>query len=358
MESFYLLSYLKDNSLIDQSKYDNLRYELDKHLHYFGNHFKNPLETDGVKFRNILKKNIRLLLLLYAFLKNKESNAEKNVVLSNAYFSINKELEDLGYQVYHPGWRLGYNDHFLCDLELLLRFEKLSNKFQYLDFNELLKEDFIKELYKLEESLKHYFKRIRLKSLFVPNDVSFFENLSIQICKELGIPTFIFLHGLPGRYNHIDENRTDYLIVWGQKIKENYIKTGINPNKIFVSGHPYYKSINKQVLLCSHENILVLTKSMNGAHHSDGVILGNRANLLLYLFSIEKILKTNGIKSVRLRLHPSENSNWYLKFINIDFFKIDKDSLQDSIQNSTLIIGPTSSVFSRKFILWHQLFNL
>ena len=91
--------------------------------------------------------------------------------------------------------------------------------------------------------------------------------------------------------------------------------------------------------------MLVLTKSIVGAHHSDGVILGDRANLILYLYSVEKILKSLGINCVRFRPHPSENENWYLKFINKDFYKFDNENLQKSIQNSSLIIGPTSTVF-------------
>jgi len=46
---------------------------------------------------------------------------------------------------------------------------------------------------------------------------------------------------------------------------------------------------------------------------------------------------------VRLRPHPCENSQWYLEFINTSFFKIDLDSISDSLKKSTLIIGPTST---------------
>jgi hypothetical protein len=153
------------------------------------------------------------------------------------------------------------------------------------------------------------------------------------------------LHGLPGRYNQIDDNRSDYLIVWGEKIREHYIKVGINPNKIFISGHPSYKQPELTKLKFSFDSVLILTKPLNGVHMSDGVILGNRANLILYLYSVEKILKRFGIKSVRFRPHPSENASWYLKFINNNFYKVDKGNLSESIKKSTLIIGPTSTVF-------------
>jgi len=233
----------------------------------------------------------------------------------------------------------------LNNLDIFLRTEKIKNKLRNSNFNELLQKDFLVEIDQFEEKLSLLFQKRKIKSLFVPNDVSFFENISIHLCKQIGIPSFIFLHGLPGRYNNIDENRSDYLIVWGKRIKENYIKAGLSPDKIFISGHPYYKQIHLDPLKFSFENILVLTKSLNGAQHSDGVILGDRSNLLLYLFSIERILKRFGVNSVRFRPHPSENENWYLKFINKDFYVFDKGNLQQSILNSTLIIGPTSTVF-------------
>jgi hypothetical protein len=78
---------------------------------------------------------------------------------------------------------------------------------------------------------------------------------------------------------------------------------------------------------------------------SDGVLLANRANLILYLYSLEKILRRFGIKSVRFRPHPSENADWYLKFLNKDFYKLDRGNITESIQKSTLVIGPTSTVF-------------
>jgi len=150
---------------------------------------------------------------------------------------------------------------------------------------------------------------------------------------------------LPGRYNSFDDNRSDFLIVWGEKIKENYINVGVNPNKIYVSGHPYYKTLNTLNLKFSFDDILVLNNSIDGAHHSDGIIMGDRGNSILYLFSIERELKRLGVKSVRFRPHKEENIDWYYKFINDDFFKPDVNNFSESLKRSTLIIGPTSTVF-------------
>lgn len=345
MEPFYLLDYIKNNSDLNQSRYDNLRFELDNQLHYYGNHFKHPHEIHGNKNGNLFRTYVKYLFVLFKVFQKRKFTAKGDIILSNAYFSVNEELKNLGYQVFCPSWRMTHERNVLSNLDIFIGSEKIKSKFKNSIFTDLLEDEFMKEIAQFEHNLILFFQKRRIKSLFVPNDVSFFENLSIQVCKQIGIPTFIFLHGLPGRYNQIDEHRSDYLIVWGEKIKENYIKTGMNPNKIFVSGHPYYKKSELIKLKYSFDKILVLTKSIVGAHHSDGVILGDRANLILYLYSIEKILKSLGIKSVRFRPHPSENEDWYLKFINKNFFKFDKENLQQSIQNSSLIIGPTSTVF-------------
>lgn len=345
MEPFYFLDYIKDDKFLDRNKYDSLRYELDKHIYFFGNHFINSYENEHVHNKFALRKYARILYCSIIIMQNSKINCNKMTILSNAYFNVNEELEKLNYNVFCPSWQMSKNRKVLSNFSLLLKSEKLMFKFQNLNFNELISEDFLSEISEFQEELIDFFYSKNIKSIFVPNDVSFFENLSIQICKKLKRPSFTFLHGIPGRYNHIDENRSDYLVVWGEKIKENYINHGFSPNKIFVSGHPYYKEFKKRDLEFSLNNILVLTKAVNGANHSTGVILSDRGNSLLYLYSIEKTLKTFGIKSVRFRPHPSESSMWYQKFINNDFFKLDTDVLSKSIINSSLIIGPTSTVF-------------
>ena len=232
----------------------------------------------------------------------------------------------------------------LSNFDILNRSEKIKSKFRNLAFNKLIADNFIKEVNEFEEKLIDFYREKKIKSLFVPNDMGFFGNLSIAICKQISIPSFIFLHGLPGRYNNIDDHRSDYLIVWGEKTREYYIKMGKEYNKIFVSGHPYYKT-SPISLKFSLDNILILTKPQNGAQQSNGIILADRANQILYLYSVEKVLKSLGVKSVRFRPHPSENGNWYLKYLNKIFYHLDSGNLQDSINKSTLIIGPTSTVF-------------
>ena len=70
----------------------------------------------------------------------------------------------------------------------------------------------------------------------------------------------------------------------------------------------------------------------------------DRGNSIMYLMIIERVLKDLGIKSVSFRPHPSESYDWYSKFIDTKFFREDKKTLSNSLQASTLVIGPKSTV--------------
>ena len=52
-----------------------------------------------------------------------------------------------------------------------------------------------------------------------------------------------------------------------------------------------------------------------------------------------------GVTKARFRPHPSENISWYLKFIDKNFYIADTDELSVSLAKSTVVIGPTSTVF-------------
>ena len=78
---------------------------------------------------------------------------------------------------------------------------------------------------------------------------------------------------------------------------------------------------------------------------SNEIVLSDRGNCILYLGMVKKILKLNGINKARLRIHPSENPKWYIENIGCDFYELDSTNLSDSLLNSSLVIGPTSTVF-------------
>lgn len=345
MNEVSLLNYLKEIGAIDEKLYDTLRYTLEGHIYYFGDHFKRPLERNKQPgLADQWKTFLRESFIRYKYFRNKTGEGQN--VVSNAYFNFNEELSGLGYNVILPPWAIRKNaDKVLGDYTFYRRTQELTRRFSEDPFLTLISPAFQEEIMAYRNTLKAQFMAIDAKALFVPNDVSFFENLSISIFKEFKRPSFIFLHGLPGRYNIIDENRSDYLIVWGEKIRQYYIKTGFAPEKVLVSGHPFYTDPGKKELRNDLSDILILAKIGVGQHHSDGVKLYDRGNNILYLMYIKQVLTRLGVKKVRLRMHPSANASWIYQFVDKYFFVPDEAPLTASLAQSSLVIGPTSTVF-------------
>ena len=93
-----------------------------------------------------------------------------------------------------------------------------------------------------------------------------------------------------------------------------------------------------------------MTKPLTGSQNSTTYVLTDRSNQIYYLRTIQHVLLKLGIKQVRLRPHPSESINWYLKYVDPNFFKRDEDNLQTSLNKSSLLIGPASTVFLESLI--------
>lgn len=349
MKNFYLLDYLNDISCIDSEKFELLKHELDKHIYSYGDHLINNKEN---KDTNKIKNNLRDLIEFLFFLFPNKIKIKDNTVISNAYFNFSNELLRIGYNPLLSPWKWRPLKSFLFsplyDKKLIFSIKKINNKLKKSSFLDLIDNSFLDEIENIKAFFIDYFSNENIKAFFAPFDLPFFERLLIKVFKELNKPSFICVHGLSGAYSKSDDTSADFLIVFGEKIKEDYIKIGVNKDKIFVSGHPFYKEDrSKSKLRFSLDNILVLTKVTHGFPWSiegKGVFI-DRGRSILYLYSIQNVLKKLGVKSVRFRPHPSENTSWYMKFIDKNFFIIDNTTLIDSLNKSSLVIGPSSTVF-------------
>jgi len=347
MPEVSLFDYLKENKVLDDDLFDSLYFDIGCLVYYYGDHFINPREKTlnhkkGFKsslIEQFIKYNAYLNLLKIRRHMKKESK-----IISNSYFTINFELELLGYNVYRPIWAPAYRQKCCANISLFNKTNYIKNYILNKNFTDIVSSNFLKTLPAYRKEMTDFYNKHNIMALFVPNDISFMENFTIKIFKEIKKPSFIFLHGLPGRYNPIDENRSDYLIVWGEEIKKLYIKAGFSKEKILISGHPYYRQYNATNLRFSFDDILIITKSLPGTQFSDKVRLYDRGNIVVYLLQIEKVLELLGVKSVRLRPHPSEKIAWYYKFIDKNFFREDTDILSHSLSKATLVIGPSSTV--------------
>ena len=318
-----------------------LQYEINNRVYHYGKHFSSSWE----KTPN-LKENIKnYLAVVYKKIKYKKCKNSSNLVLSNAYFSINDILSQNNYKVIIPWWNLKKNGFYLKDQPFLKLFSEIEKTLKTSGIDEILSKEFLEKVIKFKELASEVIVKNKIKAGFFSYDLGFFERVFIDALKECGVPSFIFLHGLPNRYNNIDDNRADYLIVWGPKMKQNYIDSGVNAEKIIVSGHPIYSQITHKNLLFSLDKILVISKPTHGTPPiSDNIFLSDRGNSILYLQKVERTLKSLGVKNVKLRLHPSENKDWYKTNINTSFFSLDNANLYSSINSSTLLIGPSTTV--------------
>jgi hypothetical protein len=348
MNKFYYYDYFQSKAnKRDAELLDILKFELDTRVYYYGQHFRNPKEKNK---SNVFKKFIKNILVksfyITKYIFAGGIKKDKKNILSNAYFSFNSELSNLGFNIINPVWNNNFRTRISVPPSISFFQQTLNifNKINNSKFNELLSESFKKELEDYITISKDVYKKY-IDALIVPYDLSAMERIAIKVFKEIKKPSFVFLHGLPGRYNNLDDNRTDYLIVWGEKIKQHYIDHGVSADKIFVSGHPYYNALITKNLRFSLDNILIITKSVNGGQPcSDRLIFSDRGNIILYLFSLQYVLQKFGVKTVRFRPHPSENGLWYLQYIDTKFYQLENGKFNDAVNKSTLIIGPTSTV--------------
>lgn len=341
---------LRENYLLDDYNFNIIQYEIEKRIWFYGNHLKNS--KDITKKKNNFKSNIRKNLRFFLD-KVTKKNIAKNNIISNSFFSMNEKLSDLGFSIYNPPWKhINFRDEFKEKINSY-RIRQICDEFNFKFHNGYTLSELINNINNdvkyLEFELEKFFIDNDIKALFIPYDSAIFESIAINTTKKIGKKSFLPIHGLPANYSKNYDNKTDYLLVWGEQIKKNYINCGFDEKKIIVSGHPNY-SVNlctKEELKFSLEKILVINKPMGDTSltYKDEMIRLHREHCLLYLFSLQKVLKKIGVYNVRLRIHPSERSEWYEQFIDTRFYEIDKLNLHDSINNSSLLIGPTSSVF-------------
>jgi hypothetical protein len=344
-----LYEYVIRASPTRQATLEMLWYDIQKFVYYYGDHFKEPHsgKTLGAWLKWMAKRCWINGRFIRSFVrKSTGEGASKPLVMSNGYFGLQAKLEELGYDVVPPLWHAHGHRVLRPNLEIFSGWRKISGLLEKGTFAEVVSDDFLDFIEDYAENLSGLYSRNDLRAVLMPFDLPFFERLNIEAFKRIGRPSFVFLHGLPGRYNSIDDNRANYLIVWGEKIRQNYINAGVEASKIFVSGHPLYQHIKPEKLLFGLGNILVITKTVAGVPASSGeAAIHDRGRLIVYLLTLRNVLESFGIRHVRFRPHPSESISWYRRFVGNDFFIEDSRNLATALKDSSLVIGPASTVF-------------
>lgn len=347
---------------LDDTTYDLLLYSVNDILYDYSDHHLSNKNRLNEGIISSLKKEIIKYLRFFVALKNvlvhRKRNA--NTIMSNAYVSV-----DLyGVNVVLPPWSFSPKSNIANSIKIFRVIEKIKKELGRRSIKILLSQEFKSLLSEFEKELSELFSNYKITALIVPNDMAFFENLTIKIAKKCNIPSFVYLHGLPARYNQIDDNRAEYLVVWGCGLKNEYIKAGVNKNKIITLKHPVYSKFDQAVLKSNMDNVLVLTKAVAGTPSSSSeLILGDRVISLIYLECLKKHLKNLGIDKVKLRLHPSERRAFYEDNLPDDFFIIDESSKEEVLLKTSLVIGPTSTMVldtikaGKNYILFDPVFD-
>ena len=223
---------------------------------------------------------------------------------------------------------------------------KLSKKLRTESVAGIIGEEIHELLKKLQNLIDDYYNSDRIAGLILPFDCYYIQRIAIKSARKNGIPSMVYLHGLPGVYSSVDNNQGDYLAVWGEAIRQEYIKRGVDGKKIIVVGHPQFSGMtSNKTQRFSFERVVVLTHSLPGGLATDEKNAPRRDGCMAYPWMVEGVLRKLGVTSALLRPHPGENKFWYKNVVNSEFYVFDRDPIEKSLSKATLVIGPSSTVW-------------
>ncbi|MCF6402230.1 hypothetical protein L3C95_05045 [Chitinophaga filiformis] len=338
----YLLAYLSETADEALKRHiDLLKLELDWHIYHYGAHFSRP-KGSVVRAKIPLRSRLRNW---YSANYQDHFSADKSNILSLIYFSgFNKHLEDEGYNLVSPYWA-PHGRKVAGNASIVKAYHEIDKHLRESSFSYLMGEQFQQQVASFEQMVASYLREKDLRAALLFTGQLFYSKVVINCFRSMNRPSFILSHGLPAFYHHEAENNSDYLVVWGEQVRQNYLRAGLDPAKVLVAGHPSYSSIvkDKQIRF-DLSDVLVLPKAMSAHQHTYEAILGDRGNIIVYLLRVKAVLQKAGIKRARLRPHPSMSGNWLLQFVGTDFYYLDTLSLSDSLNKASLVVGPTSTL--------------
>lgn len=340
----YLLKNLMDAASTEDLKehIDLLKIELDWHIYHYGQHFSKPKE--GRKIKETVSRKLIKFIRPYVKHGNKFYQKDGLNILSLIYFSnFNQLLESAGYNLLSPYW--APVQKVITNKEIIRAVNYLNENISAAPFHFLISPDFQEQVKHFQHLILAFFAQYDFRGLFLYTDQYFYSKVAIKAFRRLQRPSFVLSHGLPGIYNKHVDSRTDFLLVWGERIKQNYINAGFDPNKVLIAGHPAYNNFKRTAILRNNlEDVLVLAKAVSPHQHTYTSISNDRGNMITYLLNVKAVLQRLGVRSAKLRPHPTMSGDWLLRFVNDDFYKLDAQPLQQSLNTASMVIGPTSTI--------------
>ena len=344
----YLIKYLIDNAdnALSKKYIDFFKIELDWHIYNGDKHISKVYHRD--KEIETKKRLINLLHYSYSILSgaNFKASKKKNV-LSTVHFPHHNLVTDLGFNLYSPIWHPLGKKNVFGDAKTLRWHLQIQDLIRNKDFYLYLNPEFHTELESFQNYLVSQYQKQDFRALFLYTDQYFYSKYSIDVFKKMQKPSFIFSHGLPGLYSKDVDYRADYLLVWGEKIKQHYLDAGFENSKVKVVGHPRHKQMPKEQKLKSDLSdvlIIPVASSIYHQHRYDDTIIIDRSMVILYLYQVQSVLKKLGVKKARYRTHPTISKQWVHAFLDHDFYIQDNEQINASLNRSSLLIGSTSTL--------------
>jgi hypothetical protein len=352
----YLIKYLRENADNEVSKkyIDFFKIELDCLIYISETIMSKPYHRDNtISVQERLKNLYRYANALTSSNNLKES---KNKNILSTLRQTEKEitsLSELGFDCYSPIWHPLRKKNIYGDFKTFKWHKNLQKKLKTDNFHAFLDPKFHHELEIFQEYLMAVYQKQDYNALFLYTDQYFYSKYCIDIFKKMNRPSFVFSHGMPGVYSLEVDNRSDYLMVWSEKIKENYINAGFNASKVKVVGNPQYKKVDKYKTLRSDlSNVLVVppTSAVWVQHEYDNTVVTDCGTTVLYLYKVQRVLKKLGVQKARYRTHPTMNKKWVHSFLDQDFYTQDTALLDASLNKSSLVIGTSSTLVLESLI--------
>lgn len=358
--SDFVIKALNSTKNIPSETLEILKYEIDKHLYYFGSHFRHGYDRRYHELRDQIQETTVGLISILQILEGRpnwinrllEREQDNPIVLCNGYFDWTDHLRDQSLRVEWPIWVRdpGFGEetallHEACNLMLKL----CQTHFQVFIAAELRQ-----LLERVMRQVTNFVGHPAFRALVVPYTQPPFENLTIREFRKRGKLTILTLHSeignLPCWYQQMEMD-VDYYAVFGTHQANTLVNSGLSPDRVVVTGHPLYRSVPISDCRFSFDDVLVLTRSIGGAPTWSAPLISNRAHCMEFLLRVQRILQEFGVSRARLRLHPSEGPEWYNEVIDHTFYQIEEVSLNEALKRSTLIVGGASTVYLEARIL-------
>ncbi len=233
----------------------------------------------------------------------------------------------------------------------------------YLD--EIVSSDFSKSAIQID-TLIDYLRKYNVKLVVVYDDEVQRQRTLVDTANENEIKTLLIQHGLDADPNIPDKLRARFLALWASYDRETSIKEGVPPERIFVTGNPYFDDLKDKIVPKKSERkhrqenckILVITYPENRkSAFREKCFPENYITTVL-----DAIRNLNFKTEVKVKLHPAEFLKYYNEVIgdisNENIVILKGGDLPEMLWWSDIVILPDSTVVFESNIMGCHIISL